>query len=54
MSNKVFFKQVGGSHYKNIRYSHLDLSMRIRYCLLKVMQLNIFADIKTKVASKIY
>jgi hypothetical protein len=44
MTNKAFFKQVGGSHYKSMKIQPSNLSMKINYHLLKVMQLNIFVD----------
>jgi hypothetical protein len=45
MTNKTFFKQVGGKHYKTMKIQPSVLLTKTIYRSLKVMQLNIFVDI---------
>jgi hypothetical protein len=54
MTNKAFFKQVGGKHYKTMKIQPSVLLMKIIYHLQKVMQLSIYADINLKEKKKIY
>ena len=48
MSNKAFFKQIGGAHYKKYK---IQPSLFINKN--KVTQLNIFADTKIKERNRI-
>ena len=42
-------KQIGGSHYKNFQYSLTNLFQRMIFHSFKVMLLNMFVDIYTKI-----
>ena len=54
MSDEIYKKQVGGTHYKSMAIQPSEFINKIIFRLQKETQLNIYVDTNRKIKKKIY